>query len=138
MPRGIAARVFLRKGDLPLMSSPTTSENGAATIAWIRSLSPVSCSATGPFKNRRERWCAWLKPYSRSSAFPLSRRKNDMWGSPIRLNAELLARLKKYSQASGYSSVEEFITHALEKELAHLEASESEEELRKRLKGLGY
>ena len=61
-----------------------------------------------------------------------------MWGSRIRLNPELLARVKKHSQAAGYSSVEEFITHALEKELAHLESSESEEELRKRLKGLGY
>ena len=61
-----------------------------------------------------------------------------MWGSRIRLNPELLDRLKKHSQAAGYSSVEEFITHALEKELAHLEGSQSEEELRKRLKGLGY
>jgi hypothetical protein len=38
----------------------------------------------------------------------------------------------------GYSSVEEFITHALEKELAVLEEADSEEEIRKRLQGLGY
>ena len=47
-----------------------------------------------------------------------------MWGSRIRLNPELLARLKKHAQVAGYSSVEEFITHALEKELAHLEGSQ--------------
>jgi hypothetical protein len=61
-----------------------------------------------------------------------------MWASRVRLSPDLLTRLKKHSQAAGYSSVEEFITHVLEKELAHLESSQSEEELRKRLKGLGY
>ena len=38
----------------------------------------------------------------------------------------------------GYSSVEEFITHALEKELAQLEKADSEDEIKKKLKGLGY
>ena len=38
----------------------------------------------------------------------------------------------------GYSSVEEFVTHALEKELAQLEGADSEEEIKKKLKGLGY
>jgi hypothetical protein len=33
---------------------------------------------------------------------------------------------------------EEFITHALEKELAKLEDAQDEEEIKKRLKGLGY
>ena len=39
---------------------------------------------------------------------------------------------------AGYSSVEEFITHALEKEIKHLDEAGSEEEIKKRLKGLGY
>ena len=58
--------------------------------------------------------------------------------SRIRLDKTLLAKLKRYAELSGYSSVEEFITHVLEKEIAPLEAAESEEEIKKRLKGLGY
>ena len=59
-------------------------------------------------------------------------------GGRIRLDKALLAKLKRYAELSGYSSVEEFITHVLEKEIAPLEAAESEEEIKKRLKGLGY
>ncbi|HLE69529.1 MAG TPA: hypothetical protein VJH87_07595 [Vicinamibacteria bacterium] len=59
-------------------------------------------------------------------------------GGRIKLDKDLLARVKKYSDIAGYSSVEEFITHALEKELAKLEDAGSEEEIKKRLKGLGY
>ncbi|MGH9319818.1 MAG: hypothetical protein ACRD21_12755 [Vicinamibacteria bacterium] len=62
-----------------------------------------------------------------------------MFGSgKIKLDKNLLARVKKYSDIAGYSSVEEFITHALEKELAKLEDAGTEEEIKKRLKGLGY
>ncbi len=61
-----------------------------------------------------------------------------MFGSRIKLDKNLLAKVKKYSEIAGYSSVEEFITHALEKELAKLEDAGSEEEIKKRLKGLGY
>jgi hypothetical protein len=61
-----------------------------------------------------------------------------MFGGRIKLDKDLLARVKKYSDIAGYSSVEEFITHALEKELAKLEDAGSEEEIKKRLKGLGY
>ena len=39
---------------------------------------------------------------------------------------------------SGYSSVEEFVTHLLEKEIAKIEEADSEEEIKKKLKGLGY
>jgi metal-responsive CopG/Arc/MetJ family transcriptional regulator len=56
----------------------------------------------------------------------------------IKLDKELIARVRKYSDIAGYSSVEEFISHALEKELAKLEDAGSEEEIKKRLKGLGY
>ena len=61
-----------------------------------------------------------------------------MFGSSIKLDKALLARVKRYSDLAGYSSVEEFITHALEKELAKLETADSEDEIKKRLKGLGY
>ena len=61
-----------------------------------------------------------------------------MFGSNIKLDKHLLAKVKKYADIAGYSSPEEFIVHALEKELALLEDADSEEEIRKRLKGLGY
>jgi metal-responsive CopG/Arc/MetJ family transcriptional regulator len=61
-----------------------------------------------------------------------------MFGSRIKLDKGLLARVKRYSDLAGYSSVEEFITHALEKEIAQLDEAESEQELKKKLKGLGY
>lgn len=61
-----------------------------------------------------------------------------MWGSRIRLDKALLAKVKRYADLAGYSSVDEFITHALEKEIAQLETAESEQELKKKLKGLGY
>ena len=62
-----------------------------------------------------------------------------MFGSgKIKLDKGLLAKVKKYSDIAGYSSPEEFITHALEKELAKLDDAGSEEEIKKRLKGLGY
>jgi metal-responsive CopG/Arc/MetJ family transcriptional regulator len=56
----------------------------------------------------------------------------------ITLDKALLAKVKRYSDLSGYSSIEEFITHALEKQIAHLDEASSEEEIKKRLKGLGY
>jgi hypothetical protein len=59
-------------------------------------------------------------------------------GGRIKLDKALLARVKRYAEIAGYSSVEEFITHVLEKEMQHLDAAPSEEEIRKRLKGLGY
>ena len=43
-----------------------------------------------------------------------------------------------HAELAGYSSAEEFITHALEKELALLEDADSEEDIKKRLQGLGY
>jgi metal-responsive CopG/Arc/MetJ family transcriptional regulator len=61
-----------------------------------------------------------------------------MFGSRIKLDKALVAKVKRYADLAGYSSVEEFITHALEKEIAQLEETESEQELKNKLKGLGY
>ena len=61
-----------------------------------------------------------------------------MFGSKIRIDKELLRKMKMYSEIAGYSSVEEFITHTLEKEIEQLEDAGSEEEIKKRLQGLGY
>ncbi len=56
----------------------------------------------------------------------------------IKLEKDLMEKVKKYAKIAGYSSPEEFITHCLEKELAKLEEAESEEVVKKKLKGLGY
>jgi len=56
----------------------------------------------------------------------------------VKLDKELVQRIERYSQIAGYSSPAEFITHAIEKELLLLEDADSEEEIRKRLQGLGY
>lgn len=61
-----------------------------------------------------------------------------MGKAKVKLDKDLLEKVKKYSEISGYSSVEEFVTHCLEKEIAKLEESDSEEEIKKKLKGLGY
>ena len=62
-----------------------------------------------------------------------------MFGSnKVKLDAALMAKIKRYADLAGYSSVEEFVTHALEKEIAKLEEASSEDEIKKRLKGLGY
>ena len=61
-----------------------------------------------------------------------------MFGSKIKINKDLLEKVRKYSEIAGYSSVDEFVTHALEKEIAQLEDADSEEEIKKKLQGLGY
>jgi hypothetical protein len=61
-----------------------------------------------------------------------------MFERGLKLDKALVARAKRYADLAGYSSVEEFIAHVIEKELAKLEGSDSEEEIKKKLKGLGY
>ena len=62
-----------------------------------------------------------------------------MFGSNrIKLEKDLYDKLKKYSKIAGYSSVEEFVTHVLEKELSRVDDTGSDEEIKKRLRGLGY
>ena len=56
----------------------------------------------------------------------------------IKLNKALCQRAERAAQKAGYSSVEEFVEHLVEKELAKLEESDSKDEVTKKLKGLGY
>jgi hypothetical protein len=46
------------------------------------------------------------------------------------LNKALWAKVKKCADAGGYSSPQEFVEHVLEKELAKVETSASDEEVR--------
>ena len=59
-------------------------------------------------------------------------------GTKVKLDKDLIARLKRISDTAGYATVEEFITHILEKELQNFEGSESDEDIENKLRGLGY
>ena len=61
-----------------------------------------------------------------------------MFNTTIKLKKTTWQRVKKCSDAAGYSSPEEFVEHVLERELAKLEDAESDEEIVKKLQGLGY
>jgi len=62
-----------------------------------------------------------------------------MFGSnKIKIDRDLFEKAAKFAKVAGYSSAEEFITHVIEKELSKLDDADSEEEIRKRLQGLGY
>jgi hypothetical protein len=63
-----------------------------------------------------------------------------MFGSSVKIDADLLKRCKQHAQDAGYSSVEEFIAHVLERELKSKqeESEKDQEEIARRLQGLGY
>lgn len=61
-----------------------------------------------------------------------------MFGPSIKLDKELYDRVKRCADAAGYSSPKEFIQHVLEKELEKFSGEESDEEIVKKLQGLGY
>jgi metal-responsive CopG/Arc/MetJ family transcriptional regulator len=56
----------------------------------------------------------------------------------LKLPSELFERAATAAGKAGYSSVEEFIEHAVEKALAGLESADPESEVYKSLRGLGY
>lgn len=60
-------------------------------------------------------------------------------GNKVKLNKEILERCKQCADAAGYSSVDEFVEHILEKELKSIEgAGTSDEAITESLRGLGY
>jgi hypothetical protein len=67
------------------------------------------------------------------------RRSAVFGGSKIKIDKDLLDKVKKYAAIAGYSSPEEFVQHVLEKEIARFEeGGADEEEIKKRMQGLGY
>ena len=56
----------------------------------------------------------------------------------VKLSKPLCHRARVLVEKVGYSSLEEFIEHAMERDLARLEETESKEDLIDKLKGLGY
>jgi hypothetical protein len=61
-----------------------------------------------------------------------------MFGPKLKIDKALLEKARRYAQMAGYSSVDEFVEHLLAREIAKLDESESEEEIKKKLQGLGY
>jgi hypothetical protein len=64
-----------------------------------------------------------------------------MFGPKIKIDRELYAKLKELAGERGYSSVEEYVTHILEREISRGGGGggpQDEEEIKKKLEGLGY
>jgi predicted DNA-binding protein len=59
-------------------------------------------------------------------------------GNKIKLEKELLDRVKQVAEVAGYASHEEFIVHIIEKELSNFEDGTSDEDITEKLRGLGY
>jgi len=66
-----------------------------------------------------------------------------MFGIKIKLSKEMMKTIKEAVDCAGYSSVEEFVETALERELERVSMSnsngpDSEEVVKKQFQGLGY
>jgi len=56
----------------------------------------------------------------------------------IKIDTSLFDRAKTASEASGYSSVEEFITHLIEQGIEQAGSDDTDEQVSEKLRGLGY
>jgi hypothetical protein len=56
----------------------------------------------------------------------------------IKIDKDLHVRLTKIADVAGYATVDEFVAHVLEKEMVHFDDSKNDDEIRAKLKGLGY
>ncbi len=56
----------------------------------------------------------------------------------IKIDSALFARAKNVVEVAGYSSLEEFVTHIIEKEVTKYEQTDADEKIAEQLRGLGY
>ncbi len=62
-----------------------------------------------------------------------------MFGSKkIRLDTKLYERAKQVADTAGYATVDEFVEHIVERELQQFDDAKSDEDIKAKLKGLGY
>ena len=63
-----------------------------------------------------------------------------MFGSTVKvkIDKDLMDRIRKVADVAGYATTEEFVVHVLEKEMLHFEDAGSDADIRDKLKGLGY
>ncbi len=59
-------------------------------------------------------------------------------GPWVKIPRALYPAIKQAADAAGYSSVDEFVIHVVEKTVSEVEQAKSEDEVRRRLQGLGY
>ena len=56
----------------------------------------------------------------------------------IKMDPGLYDRARRAAEAAGYSSVEEFVSNCIEKEIQRLKVEEDESRVSDQLRGLGY
>ena len=56
----------------------------------------------------------------------------------VAIDKDLWEKIRLIAEVAGYSSPDEFVNHALERQIAEFEDAETDEEIRKKLRGLGY
>ncbi len=56
----------------------------------------------------------------------------------IKIESNLFERARAAAEAAGYSSVDEFISSAIESEIKRLKVEAAEEQVSDQLRGLGY
>ena len=56
----------------------------------------------------------------------------------IKIEKSLYERVATTAERAGYSSADEFIVHLLEKAVSDVEGADTDEEVEKQLRGLGY
>jgi len=56
----------------------------------------------------------------------------------INLDSGMFERARSAAEKAGYSSVEEFVVHAIERELERLKVDDAETQVADQLRGLGY
>ena len=56
----------------------------------------------------------------------------------IKIDSSLFSRAKSAAEASGYSSVEEFITHLIEQGIEQSGSDDTDQQVSDQLRGLGY
>jgi metal-responsive CopG/Arc/MetJ family transcriptional regulator len=56
----------------------------------------------------------------------------------ITIDASLYDRVQQAVKTAGYSSADEFVTHAIENELQRLKLEKAEQQVANQLRGLGY
>ena len=56
----------------------------------------------------------------------------------IKIDSALFSRAKNVVEQAGYSSLEEFVTHVIEKAVTKHEQADADENISDQLRGLGY
>jgi len=63
-----------------------------------------------------------------------------MFGPKIKIDKDMYQRLERVAEVAGYSSVDEFVKHVLEREMNQIDpgGDQDPEAMKEKLRGLGY